>query len=126
MGTNFTGVTPAFARQFGAEWVDAWNSHDLDAVLAHYADDFTMSSPFIARIVGEPTGRLQGKEAIREYWKTALERNRDLQFELKAVTCGTDSVALLYESSRAGTAIEFFRFNDAGLVIEASAQYDAE
>ena len=126
MGANFTGVTPAFAREFAAEWVEAWNNHDLDAVLAHYADDFTMSSPLIVRIAGEPTGRLQGKEAVEAYWKAALDKNRDLAFTLLNVTCGADSVALLYESSRAGIAIEYFRFDADGLVTEASAQYDAE
>ena len=34
---------PEFAKQFAREWVEAWNDHDLDRVLAHYAEDFEMS-----------------------------------------------------------------------------------
>ncbi len=28
------------ARGFAEHWIAAWNSHDIDAVLAHYTDDF--------------------------------------------------------------------------------------
>ena len=31
------------AERFAADWIDAWNRHDLDAILAHYADDFDLS-----------------------------------------------------------------------------------
>lgn len=33
-------ITQAFAQQFSREWIDAWNAHDLDRVLSHYADAF--------------------------------------------------------------------------------------
>jgi ketosteroid isomerase-like protein len=47
-----------FAERFAKEWVAAWNSHDLDRVLAHYEEDFEMSSPIIIALVGEPSGKL--------------------------------------------------------------------
>jgi ketosteroid isomerase-like protein len=58
-------MNEAEAHHFAAEWIDAWNAHDLDRVLAHYADQFEMSSPFIARIAGEASGSLRGKKAVR-------------------------------------------------------------
>ncbi|MBC8138608.1 MAG: nuclear transport factor 2 family protein [Fibrella sp.] len=102
----------------------AWNAHDLGQILSHYADDFSMASPFIPGIVGEPSGRLQGKEAVGAYWETALGRYPDLRFVLHKVFCGADTVAVLYESVGGRTAIEHFRFDAAGLVCEASGQYD--
>ena len=41
-------ISPQFAAQFAEEWVAVWNSRDLDRILAHYADDFEMASPYIA------------------------------------------------------------------------------
>jgi ketosteroid isomerase-like protein len=38
-------MTAEFAAQFAEEWIAAWNSHDLDRILSHYADDFEMASP---------------------------------------------------------------------------------
>jgi hypothetical protein len=57
-------LNKTFAERFAAEWIAAWNSHDLDRVLSHYADDFEMSSPYIAELAGEPSGKLKGKEAF--------------------------------------------------------------
>ncbi len=66
-------LTREFADRFAHEWIEAWNSHDLGRVLSHYHDDFIMSSPRIAAVVGEPSGVLRGKNAIGAYWKRALE-----------------------------------------------------
>ena len=41
-----------FAESFAAEWIEAWNSHDLDRILSHYTDDFVMSSPRIVVLAG--------------------------------------------------------------------------
>ena len=58
-------ISREFADRFAQEWIDAWNSHDLERVLAHYADDdFDISSPYIAQIAGEHSGMLNGKPAV--------------------------------------------------------------
>ena len=33
---------PPLRRTFPDEWIAAWNSHDLDAIMSHYADDVTL------------------------------------------------------------------------------------
>jgi hypothetical protein len=48
----------------------------------HYTEDFEMSSPLIVQIIGEPTGTLKGKAAIRAYWAKAFARIPDLHFDL--------------------------------------------
>ena len=62
----------ARARALAEEWIAAWNAHDLDRILSHYADDFEMTSPHIVERMGEPSGRLRGKTSIRIYWERAL------------------------------------------------------
>lgn len=110
------------ADHFAHEWVQAWNSHDLERILAHYSDDFTMASPRIAVVAQEPSGVLHGKQAIAAYWAKALSLAPNLKFKLHATYVGADSVALHYEGVR-GPAIEVFFFNEAGLVIRAAAHY---
>ncbi|HTP27126.1 MAG TPA: nuclear transport factor 2 family protein [Anaeromyxobacteraceae bacterium] len=111
-----------FAEEFAAAWFAAWNAHDLDRVLAHYADDFTMRSPIIVRLAGEPSGTLRGKKAVGSYWAAALSRFPDLRFEPVAVFAGVDSVVVHYQSP-AGPAAEALRFGSHGLVVDASAHY---
>lgn len=58
-------IPPGFAERFARQWVEAWNAHDLERILAHYEDDFERTSPVIARLAGEASGTLRGKPAGR-------------------------------------------------------------
>lgn len=115
-------IDAAFARRFADEWIAAWNAHDLERVLAHYADDFEMASPVIAQIAGEPSGVLRGKEAIGAYWAKALAMIPDLHFTLEHVLVGVATVALAYRGHR-GASVELFWFADDGKVVRAAAHY---
>lgn len=115
-------VTRECAQRFAREWVEAWNAHDLSRILTHYTDDFEMSSPYIAQLLGEPSGVLRGKAAVGDYWRRALERAPTLHFELLDTLVGVDSVVLYYRGAR-GLAAEVFLFNEAGQVRAASAHY---
>ena len=113
-----------FAERFAHEWIDAWNSHDLDRILAHYSDDFEFCSPRIVELMSEPSGTLTGKHAIRPYWVKALSQAPELRFELHTVLCGVNSIVLCYKSSRGRLAAERFEFNEDGLVGKSAAHYD--
>lgn len=115
-------ITHTQAERFGKDWIDAWNSHDLDRILSHYSADFVMASPHIAAIAGEPSGVLRGKRAVGDYWQQALSRFPDLHFELLATFAGADSVAIHYEGVR-GPAIEVLFFDANGRVERAAAHY---
>ncbi len=115
-------VTQNFASHFAADWIAAWNAHDLERVLAHYTDDFEMTSPVIIKVTGEPSGSLKGKEKVRAYWARALQLNPALHFELQDTLIGVNSITLYYRGVR-GAAAEVFHFNAAGLVTRAYAHY---
>lgn len=53
------------AASFANSWVDAWNAHDLNAVLSHFAEDAIFSSPVASQMLPETGGVLEGKDAIR-------------------------------------------------------------
>ncbi len=111
------------AKNFATEWVDAWNAHDVDRVLSHYADDFEMCSPIIAQLLGVPSGTLRGKEAVGAYWRKALQVVPDLRFELISVLIGVRSVTLYYKGARDKLSAEVFDFNASGHVVKAVAHY---
>jgi len=111
-----------FANRFAEEWIESWNSHDLDRILSHYADDFEMSSPVIAQLMHEPSGTLRGKDAVRAYWTKALAQRPDLHFELANVFAGANSVTISYRGHR-GLSAEVFWFNPELKVYRASAHY---
>jgi ketosteroid isomerase-like protein len=115
-------IDAAFARRFADEWIAAWNAHDLERVLAHYADDFEMASPVIAQVAGEPSGVLRGKAQVAAYWTKALALLPDLHFTLEHVLAGAESVALAYRGHR-GPSVEVFWFGADGKVVRAAAHY---
>lgn len=116
-------ITSEFARQFSQEWLSAWNAHDLEAILSHYADDFEMISPYIVAITGEPSGALKGKRAVGGYWATALAKYPELHFELRQILIGVQSVVIYYQGIK-DMAAETFIFNQEGKVMKSIAHYE--
>lgn len=115
----------AQAQSFAQEWVDSWNSHDLDRIMSHYAEDFQMTSPFIATLMNESTGTLQGKETVRAYWAKALERFPDLHFEIIEVLASVDSITIYYHAVLGKRAAEALFFAGDGRVRRAIAHYNS-
>jgi len=116
-------IDQEFAKHFADEWVSAWNSHDMDAIMAHYDDNFEFTSPLISRVVGEPSGRLKGKEAVRAYWSKALSLIPDLHFELLTIFVGVNSIVLHYENQAGRLSAEAFEFGPDMKVIRSFANY---
>jgi ketosteroid isomerase-like protein len=115
-------IDKKFAEHFAREWIDAWNSHDLDRILPHYADQFEMSSPMIIQIAREPSGMLKGKDAVGAYWAKALQLIPDLRFELVTTLIGANSITLYYRGHR-GMSAEVFHFGHDRKVVKAFAHY---
>jgi hypothetical protein len=114
-------IDRTFAEAFAAEWIAAWNAHDLERILSHYADDFEMSSPFIVQRMGEASGRLRGKTAMRAYWGPALAG--ELHFTLEEVLLGVDALTILYRRHDGGRVAETIEFDAARHAVRAAAHY---
>jgi ketosteroid isomerase-like protein len=116
-------ITAQFAQEFAQEWLDSWNSHNLDRIMSHYAADFEMTSPFIATLVQEPSGTIKGKENVRAYWSKALERLIDLHFELIEVLASVDSITIYYYAVLGKRAAEVLFFDHDHKVQRGIAHY---
>jgi len=111
------------AKKFAEKWIESWNSHDLEDIMKHYAEDIEITTPMIKLAGGIESGSLQGKEQVKAYWKKALDKIPDLHFELVDATSGVDSVALYYKSVMNKMAIEVMFFDENGLVKKMIAHY---
>jgi ketosteroid isomerase-like protein len=119
-------IDTEWARQFAAEWIAAWNSHDLERILSHYSDDFEMSSPLIVQLMNEPAGRLKGKDAVAKYWKIGLARTPPLRFELTDVLIGSRGIAICYRNRAGRRVAEVLVFGEDGKVVSGNAHYSAD
>ena len=101
--------------------MSAWNAHDLDAILAHYAENIEFSSPFAAKLVGDSLVR--GRPSLRDYFGRALRRFPDLHFSDLTVYPGADSVVLCYRSVNDLDAAETMVFDVQGQIARVWAHY---
>ena len=109
-----------FAR-FAEEWIAAWNAHDLELILSHYADDVEFHSPFVTKLLGHANGRLSGKAALRDYFARGLTAYPALRFEYIMLYPGVNSCVLQYRSVNDLLAAETMEFNNAGQISRALA-----
>lgn len=105
------------------EWVAAWNAHDLERVLALYAEESSMASPYIRAMGLSETGRLHGKDALRGYWGKALPNHPNLHFDLNGVFVGPDSVVIQYRNERGADVCEYLRVGGDGTIVEGAAHH---
>lgn len=106
-----------------AEWFEAWNAHDLERILSHYAESVEMISPMIRLVTGVTSGCVQGKSALRTYWAKALDLVPDLHFEPICTCWGIESVVLTYRGAGGRTVSEVLAFDVHGQVDRAHAHY---
>ncbi len=122
---NFA-LTQQFALDFAREWIEAWNSHDVERVLGHYSADVELTSPYVRKILGGEADTVHGIAALREYFSRALVKYPDLKFIPKHVYCGARSVLVQYERAGRSAAAEIMEFDESGKVCRVFAHYSAE
>jgi len=122
-GTTPLTIDAEFARNFARDWVKAWNDHDLEAILSHYAEDVVFHSPRIKMLMGGNADSVTGKAALRAYWGKALGLLRDLFFEIDSVMVGSDALTILYTNERSQSVAETFVFGADGKVITSISAY---
>lgn len=98
--------------------INAWNERDVEAVLAHYADDVVFTSPTALRVVPRSGGTIRGKQLL----DACATRNADLQLQLLAVYAGIDTIALHHRNQLGGLVNEVLTFQE-GLVAVGHATH---
>lgn len=121
---EFKMITANEAWDMARHWVQAWNSHDLDEIMSHYGESVVLVSPVAVRILGDPSGTVVGKEALRLYFKRGLEAYPDLKFELVDVMWGLSSLVLYYVNQRGTKTGEFMELDANGKIVRVVANYN--
>ena len=111
------------AGDFAAHWLAAWNAPDLDQIMAHYADEVTLSSPVVAQLLNDPDGLVAGKANLRAYFEKGLTAFPGLRFTLIETLWGLHSVVLYYQNQRGTRTAEYMELSPQGKVTRVVANY---
>lgn len=117
-------VTEAFASAFAAKWAASWNSRNLDEILSHYSDDFTIETPMALELFPQSKGVISGKANVRAYWEIGLSKIPDLHFTVLDLLTGINSLTIYYVNTATGKkSAESLFFNSQGKVYRAFVMY---
>jgi len=114
--------TPEKAAEFASEWYEAWNAHDVDRILSHYAEDIVFTSPFV--IHGDVNMTMHGKTEVVKHVRRAFERVPDLHFEPIETLVGVTGVVLYYQGVFGFKVAELMNLDSEGQVDRVIAHYD--
>ncbi|WP_027543079.1 nuclear transport factor 2 family protein [Bradyrhizobium sp. WSM2254] len=114
---------PTSLAALGRTWVEAWNTRDLERVLTLYDEAAVMTSDRIPALGFDASGTVRGKDALRAYWGKALGFVPELHFTLIDVFVSPDSMVVFYANERGKKICEYLRVNDAGLIVQGSANH---
>lgn len=118
-------LTQTEAQEFAHHWIQAWNTHDLEAIMSHYASNVTLTSPVAAKLLNLASGTVEGKAAVRSYFARGLEAFPQLGFELADVLYGLSSIVLYYVNQRGTKTAEFMELDGNKQVVRVVANYSA-
>ncbi|HEY2671647.1 MAG TPA: nuclear transport factor 2 family protein [Rugosimonospora sp.] len=110
------------ARAFVESWVAQWNAHDLEGLIAHFAEDVVFTSPVAARLIEGSDGVVRGRAALRAYYAEGLARIPGLHFEVVATYVGVDTLVINYRNQNGGLVNEVLMF-DGALVVQGHGTY---
>ncbi len=116
-------IDRAQAIKVAQEWLDAWNAHDPERVVAHFADDVVVHSPVAGQLRPGSDGVLRGKDEVLSYYRDGLAASEGLQFALVEVCTGVGDVTIVYRNHRDILVTEALTLRDDGLVSEVRVSY---
>jgi hypothetical protein len=111
------------AEVIANEWLDAWNAHRPDLVVAHFADDVVIASPLADKVRPGSGGVLRGKAEVLAYYVDGLAAAGDLHFTLVETLVGVDQLTIVYRNHRGILVAETLTLRDDGLVDAVTVAY---
>ena len=112
------------AWKFAHEWLEAWNKHDVDLIMKHYADSIEFCSPVVQKVLGDPKGIVSGIDNLRDYFSRQLKKFSTLHFQLLDVFTSPQSIVLYYKINRGLLAAEVMILDAEMKAIKVYANYD--
>jgi hypothetical protein len=112
-------------RAHANAWLAAWNAHDLEAIMACYAEDVDFAAPTVVRRWNRPDGTLHGKAELRRHFALGLELAPELRFTEDSLLAGPGSYALLYRRENRNRVLDVVELDQHGHASRVRAFYES-
>jgi hypothetical protein len=116
-------LTVDIANDFARDWINAFNSHNLDEILKHYAEDIEFYSPFIIVLKFNDKGVIQNKTDLKKYFEIGLKAYPNLHFKFHHCLVGINTLVIYYTSVNNKLAAEVFELNENNKAVRVICNY---
>ena len=89
-------MNPQENKQIALKWFEAFNTHDLEKLLALYHNEAEHFSPKLKIREPQTNGLIKGKQALRNWWQDSFDRLPSLRYEVKKLTADEEQVFMEY------------------------------
>jgi ketosteroid isomerase-like protein len=110
-------------RSLVEDWIEAWNSKDLDRVMQHYASSVVFEANTVVRRWNRSDGILHGVDELREHFRMGLEIAPALHFELEEVFTAPSGYAALYRRDNGNRVLDVVELNESWKAAAVKAFY---
>src|SRR5262245_38777581 len=83
-------------EEIAKQWFAAFNEHNLEKPLNLYHDNAVHYSPKLKIRQPETNGLVQGKDALRAWWKDSFDRLPTLKYTYTSLTSNDERVFMEY------------------------------
>jgi hypothetical protein len=105
------------------DWIDAWNTHDLERIMNHYADEVEFTAQTVVSRWGKADGKLKGKEELRQHFSKGLALAPDIYFTVDEILWAPGGYAVLYHRENGNRVLDAIELNEFGKAIKVTAYY---
>ena len=95
-------MSPKATETIARKWFDAFNTQNLEQLLALYSEDARHFSPKLKLRSPETTGLIIGKAALRNWWADCFERLPTLKYQPTSFIADDKAVFMEYIRKVAG------------------------
>ena len=113
------------------QWINAWNSKDIDTILSLYSDNIEFSSPKIKKLLSDyKSNTINNKNDLKIYFSIGLKKFPNLKFEpvdfvIKDNIIILEYIAYLNDLIK-WSVLEKFELDENGKVMKSSVYYGIE
>jgi ketosteroid isomerase-like protein len=92
-------MSAEISREIAKKWMLAFNTHNLNDLLALYHKDAIHFSPKLLQRKPETNGLIKGQAALRDWWQGAFERLPSLHYEPTNIIAEDNAIFMEYVRS---------------------------
>ncbi len=116
-------MTEAEMAEFATNWINDWNSHDIERILSHYAQTIEFHSPKVSIFTEGAKTYFSTREELRPYFLRALANRPNLHFKLIQTCADANGIALVYQNDIDAIGVELMDIDEKRQIIRARVLY---